>query len=917
MNFKKFWTGWIVIVAGAFRLASQIIILPVEHVMVNAAPLQMEINAMLLDSRGFLWVGYQDGLARYDGYGVVPCLLDEAQKPAAADASVRGLCEDPGGRLWLATARGLVRYDPASGTAVRFRSDPERSDTLSDDDITCLYVSPALPGRMWIASAGGALDELDLASGHIARHPPAAAGPGMPLPGRIHVITGDPAGFLWIGAAAGLYRFQPLDGRLQFCPPPAAVSGVQKPFGVRSILCDPAFPDTLWIGSDGAGLFRYFPAAGRWQRGSEAGAFGELAADATINTLAPFPGDPQYLIFGTEDGLYRFDLISGRFRHVGMFFNNSDYQASLCTRVIYHDPGGNYWFGSCHNGLDKWSPLQKKFPSFRPYLKDLPSPLANWVTSLRDLGNDSFLLSTYGGGVFTFDRRTGEFKRQLLDPGQPGRVLNSFVTDSRVDRDGSLWFTTNEGLAHCSASGRLQRLYPYAASKSETGNILVFQVIRDSGGTIWLASHQGVMRLDPASGKLRVDRHDRNDPRSLSNNRVNVILEDRDGSIWIGTDDGLNLYQPRDERYRIFRNDSADPATLSNNLVYYLTQDSLGRIWVGTANGLNLLRRQGEKVTFQRFLVSGGEPNQNYVLSLVEENSRYFWLGSKVGLTRFDSRQGTFTFYDRRDGVDGNSMNDAYLGFRSRDGEIIFGGRWGFTSFRPSGFALNPHPPPVVMTGLQTGMEGAVPPSSRLPRQPLVFTAAEKLNSLAIEFAALDFFRPERNQYAYRLEGRDRDWIYQGRDRVVRLSGLKPGRYSLRVKAANNDGIWNENGLAVAIVIRRPFWSVWGLPLLAALALMALAAAVAGSRRRVRRLRAAALPDNLDLVLEKFAISRREAEIVRLLLAGKSNKEIEDALFIAMSTVKIHVHNIFQKTNVNSRVKLLLRIQQEAKKLKS
>jgi ligand-binding sensor domain-containing protein len=138
MKFKKFWTGWIIIIAGAFRLGSQVGLLPVEHVMVNAAPLQMEINAVLLDSRGFLWVGYQDGLARYDGYRVIPCLLNDAEKPAAADRSVRSLCEDPGGRLWLATSRGLVRYDPVSGTSVRFRSVRDRPDSISADNLTCL-----------------------------------------------------------------------------------------------------------------------------------------------------------------------------------------------------------------------------------------------------------------------------------------------------------------------------------------------------------------------------------------------------------------------------------------------------------------------------------------------------------------------------------------------------------------------------------------------------------------------------------------------------------------------------------------------------------------------------------------------------------------------------------------------------------
>ena len=185
-----------------------------------------------------------------------------------------------------------------------------------------------------------------------------------------------------------------------------------------------------------------------------------------------------------------------------------------------------------------------------------------------------------------------------------------------------------------------------------------------------------------------------------------------------------------------------------------------------------------------------------------------------------------------------------------------------------------------------------------------------------VELAALDFVRPEKNQYAYILEGRDRDWTYQGTDRVVLLSALPIGLYTLRVKAANNDGIWNDEGISLPIRVRPPFLEQYGPALLAAGLLALLAVLVFWSRRRSRRLRAAALPQNLDLVLEKFAISKREAEIVRLLLAGKSNKEIEDLLFIAMATVKIHVHNIFQKIKVKNRLQLLLRIQEEARKFK-
>ena len=906
MKFKKFSLVLSFMVAGIIRLGSQVEFLEVEHVMANAAPLQMQIYAVLLDSRGFLWIGSQNGLARYDGYRIMPCRLDEAEASVALDATVRSLCEDRDGRLWLATTQGLVRYDPAAGTSVRFRHDPRRSATISADDLTSLYISAAFPGRLWIASTGGDLDELDLASGQIVRHPPSSIAAGSPRPGRIHIISGDQTGFLWIGAANGLYRFLPLDGRLHFCPPPAAISGSERPFTINAIFCSEGLSETLWIGSKGAGLFRYFPASGLWQHDSGSGNTGDMPADATINAIAPFPGQPRDLILGVEDGLYRFDLNTERFSRVAVLFNNSDYQSSQCTRTIFADRLGNYWIGSCSTGLDKWSPVRKKFTSFRPYASAMPQPSANWVTSMQELAGRGFLLTTYGGGAFIFDRQTSVFRRLLLDPAKPERKLNSFITDSAVDRDGTLWFTSGEGIAHCSAAGRLLRLYHYGAGESAAKEILVFAFIQDSRGGKWINSDHGLIWLDPENGDLRHYRHNLGDPSSLSNDHVNTCIEEVGGAMWIGTDDGLNLYQPGSNVFSIFRNDPVDPASLSNNQVSSIKQDSRKRIWVCTASGLNLLRRENGKIIFQRFLVPGSDPRQNSFNALEEENGRYFWLGSKAGLARFDSERGTFAFYDRRDGVVADGMNEAFFFFRSRDNEFFFGGRNGFTAFRPAAFAFNLHPPPLVVTDLRIEQGFTGSPSYHVPGR----------KNVRVELAALDFVRPEKNQYAYFLEGRDRDWTYQGTDRVVLLSGMPVGTYTLRAKAANNDGIWNDVGISIPIRVRLPFLKQYGLPLLSAGLLSVLAAVFFWSRRRSRRLQAAAIPGNLDQILEKFAISKREAEIVRLLLAGKSNKEIEDLLFIAMATVKIHVHNIFQKVKVNNRLQLLLRIQQEEKKLK-
>jgi ligand-binding sensor domain-containing protein/DNA-binding CsgD family transcriptional regulator len=912
MKFVKLWLLPCLLLVRPLCLLPQENVLDVERITASAAPLRTEVQAVCLGSEGYLWIGSQNGLLRYDGYRVTPCRLEDGQAAADSDSSIRAIAQDSGGRLWLATGLGLVRYDPANGKAVRLRHDPRKSDSISCDDLTCLFISPRQPGILWIASANGDLDGLDLAHGRFSRHSHLIVGAFEP--GRIHVINGDAGGFLWIGAANGLYRFQPLQGRWELCAPPATVSGSLGPFAARALLLQSGEEDVVWIGSESSGLFRYVPADGSWQSYRENDSGNGLPAGVAIRALARFPGEPRSLILGSDEGLFRFDTDNGRFSPVSLFINQADAQAGRCIRVIHADANGSYWIGSCQSGLDKWSPLRKKFHKYLPFPERKPRPLANWVTSLLELGGGEMLLTTYGGGMLVFDRERGTFKPLSLDSDRPQRRLNQFIVDSRFGRDGSLWLATAEGIARCTPAGRLLELFPVTHDKAEAETILLFSFIEDARGLIWVATDRGLVRLDPADGSLRRYRHERPVPGSLSHDRVNDILEDGAGSIWVATDDGLNRYQPGDDRFTVFRSDNAAPDGLGGSQVNSLRLDSLGRIWACTSASLDRIEKDGDRFVFRHFRMPGGSAGQNLFRMLVEESGNRFWVGTNAGLARFDADTGSFCYYDHRDGVEAEGLDEAFFGMRCRDGEIYFGGRDGFTRFRPDEIALNRHAPPVVVSGFyifenrEQAMAGGLGPSQRLSGG----VVGGKV--VRIEFSALDFTRPEKNQYAYRLEGLDRDWIYQGTERVVILEGLDIGIYTLWIRAANNEGVWNETGRTMLIRVIRAFHEKWLVPILAGLLLAGAAAFFVWSRRRSRRLQAAAIPGHLDAILEKFAISKREAEIVRLLLAGKSNQEIENELFIAMATVKIHVHNIFRKVKVKNRLQLLLRIQQEEKK---
>lgn len=412
MNSHKRCLALSLLLVGAVCLGAQEDFLAVDQLPSEGSPAQKNIHAVLLARNGFLWIGSQLGLARYDGFRIVPFRLEGVKPSLSADLPVRSLFEDADGWLWLATAAGLVRFEPGKGKTEIFRHDPGRSDSISQDDLTCLHAVPAYPGRLWIGSAGGSLDELDLASRRITRR--LAARPASPLSpmGRIFAMASDPTGALWIGSAMGLFRYLPADNSLRGNVLSTAGTPVSQPVAIRAILRQAGDADTMWLGSAGAGLLRFQSVAGTWQRCRKAGGDDDPPGeDIDINVILPFPGAEQDLLLGTEAGLYRFEPGSGRCRRLPMFVDDKVIQIGRSIQVIWRDPRGIVWIGSRNDGLGKWSPLKKKFSRYRPFMAAKPNPLANWVTSMEEFGDREFLITTYGGGALGFDRRSRSFRR--------------------------------------------------------------------------------------------------------------------------------------------------------------------------------------------------------------------------------------------------------------------------------------------------------------------------------------------------------------------------------------------------------------------------------------------------------------------------------------------------------------------------
>ncbi|HEV8539083.1 MAG TPA: triple tyrosine motif-containing protein [Bacteroidota bacterium] len=250
---------------------------------------------------------------------------------------------------------------------------------------------------------------------------------------------------------------------------------------------------------------------------------------------------------------------------------------------------------------------------------------------------------------------------------------------------------------------------------------------------------------------------------------------------------------------------SGDSNSISSDIVCSILESSDGRLWIGTYNGLNLFNR--ETNSFTRFTTRSGLPN-NFVLGILEDDSGFLWLSTNGGgLSRFDPKTKTFRNYDVNDGLQSNEFNQI-AAFKSTDGEMFFGGVHGLTSFFPDSIKDNPHIPPIRLTSFKIFSQGREP--TRIVRDYDSVSLEYPENTISVEFTALDYTMPIKNQYAYMLEGFDKEWVYCGTRRFATYTNIDPGDYVLRVKGSNNDGLWNEAGISIPLFVAPPFWkTLW------------------------------------------------------------------------------------------------------------
>ncbi|WP_228893617.1 two-component regulator propeller domain-containing protein [Pseudoduganella aquatica] len=763
------------------------------------------VLALAQDGQGLIWMGTQSGLFRHDGQRSTIYRNDAANPLSLPGNYVSAIFRDSRQRMWFGTNNGLARFDAERGAFVSHR--PAAGPSLFVRSI----ISDGKDG-LWLGTAAG-LHHFDTASGRFTAYAHDPQRPGTPASDRVEALARDPEGGLWLSVwPHGIDYLPPGGSAFQHFQPDDSAAPNAKLNTVSALLLDGQ--RQLWIGTAGGVL--------RWNIGSPWAQRERLPAppevgDFSVYTIYQDRSDAVWI--GTQPaGLLRWDAAQQQFSSYQHRLGDPNSLPSNRIPSVLVDHSNTLWAGTWDNGVARVDLGSQGLGRFLPAAGTQDSaPRGNVVGSLSHADEGRLWL---GGpsGVRLYDPASGSVLRSYRhDPAQPGSLPNDFVMALLQPPGGPLWAGTSTGLSRLDPAGGTFREYRFGAQDRN----FVRGIARASGGALWLGTDGGVLRFDPASGKAEALPAG----RALSAiHNAGALLEDSKGRLWIGSPYGRGLdLRGADGALRSYRSDGK-PGSLSNDFVNCVYEDRQGRVWIGTRSGLNLVSQQADGSL--RFSASRRDGLSGMEITAIESDAEgQLWLTVTGALLRFDPASGAVASHYASDGISsGNFINGASLA--GADGTLYFGAFQGLTIVHPDAMRGNTIAPQLTVTGLSVmnrslallprpeavGLEGTLSAPSRL-RLPW------DMATFSLEFTATHFADPERNRYAYRLDGLDRDWIAaDAAHRVATYTSLRPGSYTLRVKAVTKNGVWSDQELVLPVTVTPPFWATWWFRALAALA---------------------------------------------------------------------------------------------------
>ena len=752
------------------------------------------------DSQGFLWVGTEEGLNKWDGYTFESSKFDPSDPLSISSNIVRCIFEDSHQNLWIGTDNGLNTYLRANGKFKRFLNVPGDANSLSNNLVSSITEDKA--GIVWFGTGKG-LNSYDNSTNKFTTYRSNPADPGTIPSDVISALLVDKSGTLWIGTASnGLCA---MDTRTHQCvryshqdndPGSLSENEINTLTTVKN--------GDLWVGTLNSGI-DVLKKNGHFTHYSTSNG---LTNNSIFGVHEDNTGQIWIATFG--GGLNVIDLVTGKIVVHKFDPQNKESLSSNKVWGIFEDMANTLWF-STSNGLSYYNRTIFKFTTYK-INESAEESGNNSIFSIYEDKQGYTWCGVLGGGLNVFSRREGRFVNEKFASLSNPQLRFCDVFCIAEDPSGLLWIGTSTGLLCWDRkSGNIRQFKHDPADKNSISNDYIRSLFIEPSGAVWIGTHGGGLNVyNPKTGSFNVLQNNPSDPASLSNNVVMNIFQDKDGRLWISTyGGGLNRLDRATGKFTFFKNEVNNPKSISSNFIHCVYQDKNGVLWVGTyGGGLNTLNESDN--SFTHYTERDGLPN-NIVNGILSDIHGNIWVSTNNGACKMKPQSDHSALasntrsYNEEAGLQ-NKLNENAC-FNGQDGWMYFGGNSGLNVFHPDSIRDNTVVPPVVITKFYLFEKPA--------RMDTLITSKRSLdlnykqNFFSFEFAALNFLFPEKNRYAYRMEGLDNDWIYRGSSHYAQYTNIDPGKYIFHVKACNNDGVWNDEGISIYITITPPFWRTW------------------------------------------------------------------------------------------------------------
>ncbi|MFQ3581576.1 MAG: two-component regulator propeller domain-containing protein [Chloracidobacterium sp.] len=833
-----------------------------EHGLSNNA-----VHCILQDRRGFLWIGTEDGLNRYDGFSFKVYRYQDNNPRSLPGNLIMTLYEDREGNLWVGTAKsGFCRYDPQTDSFVTDKQlIRDGQSTIGSRMAWRFYEDRA--GTLWLCTDDGFF-RFDHRRGDFTLHN---------VPHRDRLIASvyeDDLGQFWVASVSGLWLFDRTTGQFSQVITSPAVRRENQLLMISAHVLGQTKQGHLCVGFGRVGFFCLEPRSHRvvagydWQ-GNALSSVPTVVNDEDLYYIDPLWLDADDNLWGAQRpvGLIRLNLSS---RQVQVIVPDPKLPGERPARrvlALFQDRSGVLWIGDGVAGVTKFSPTQNRFERYRHLGLDQTSLSDSYIRGIAESRSGRIWVCTQFGGFNALDRASGQVVRYPARPGARNALQSNMTFAVHEDRQGEVWIGTDLGLQRFRPQTGQFQSFPQLSGKAR-----VHAIYEDTRRALWVSFGNGFYEISPDRMRCRDHTAGITPTGKPWDVDVQCIYEDRrDQHLWFGLAGRCVRYDPVRQTYREYVIEARPEYSAA--YVTSFAEGSDGTLWM-TTKGAGLCRFDPQRETFTHLLEQDGLPHNNCYAMFPDANGR-FWLSSDAGIARFDPTTRAFRTYTTADGLQGREFN-RFSAFQNSRGEIFFGGTQGLNIFDPAKLTDNPTPPPVALTELKINGQTRLAPEG----SQLVVDYRER--AVEVGFVALDFHAPADNRYRYWLEGFDRGWREAGARREASYTNLPPGAYRFWVMAANHDGVWSSGKVLFQLEIRPPWWQTW--PAYVGFALTGGLLLYGGVRLRLRQL--VARNRNLELKIAERTqeVTRKNEELAARNLEIESrnseiaarNLEIED-----------------------------------------